>query len=134
MKLLARVTRPLDPPHTSGRCDVELLAQGEASLVARGLEFGEVQLQEAGERSLSEFEVTLFEGLEPGQGARLRVRRWHRYEGATATLRDVWLEARFAPGAPPALCSSGPAPAPALRVLARVWWKADAGTSEPRQE
>lgn len=134
MKLAARVTTPFEAPRRVGLCSVSVLrsdATDRSTLVAGELEFGDVLVDESGTRSMSEFEVTLFAPLAVGEGARIRVRRWHSYEGATSTLRDVWLEARLAEDGSILVQKSSPAPLASLRALSRASWMLDSKSAAP---
>lgn len=137
MKLAVRVTAPFEAPYRAGRCAVDIAPATDAArstLVAGELEFGDIITDAAGTRSLSEFEVTLFEPSATGEGSRIRVRRWHSYEGATSTLRDVWLEARRAADGAIHLQKSSPAPLASLRAISRAWWMLDSKERGPSAE
>lgn len=135
MKLAARVTTPFEAPRRVGLCSVSVVREDSgderSALIASGLEFGDVLIDEAATRSLSEFEVTLFAPLAVGEGSRIRVRRWHSYEGATSTLRDVWFEARLAEDRSILVQKSSPAPLASLRALSRARWMLDSTSDAP---
>jgi hypothetical protein len=66
--------------------------------------------------------------------ARRWIRRWHRYEGATLTLRDVWIEARLAEDRSILVHKSNPAPLGALQARSRASWLIDARRDDPSVE
>jgi hypothetical protein len=129
MKLEARVLDAGDA-RRAGVCAM-YVTQGERSAcVAARLEFGDV-LADSGERSLSEFEVTLFAPVSEGEAPRVRARRWHSYEGGTSTLRDVWVEVRATTEGALSVGPSSPAPAAQLVPRATARWRLADGGREP---
>ncbi|MDP3274254.1 MAG: hypothetical protein Q8Q09_03610 [Deltaproteobacteria bacterium] len=134
MKLTLQVLVALDrtDPYRVGRCDVAVVQAEHTVVVASGLEFGEVFADSAGTRSLSEFEVTLFAVVAPGEPHRVRVRRKHCYEAGTESLRDVWLALQVSRDGAVVAQPSSPMPLSAVTVLATAAWAyADALAREP---
>ncbi len=107
----------------AGVCAVYLALGARSTCIAARLEFGDVLVDSGGTRSLSEFEVTLFAPLLEGEAPRVRVRRWHSYDGGTSTLRDVWLEARAGVDGALSTAPSNPAPMAQLVRRAAVQWR-----------
>lgn len=134
MKLAYRIIEPLGQTHRPARCAVDLVIDAHAICVSDALEFGDIVADASGTRSLSEFDVSLFAPLAPGEGERVRVRKMHSYEGATSTLRDLWFEARPSNEGPPVLLKSSALPSASQQRRSRVWWMLDTPQDEPSLE
>lgn len=134
MRLVARVTSAFRATYTTGQCSVDVTDGAHTSEVARGLEFGDVLVDQSATRSLSEFEATLFAPIAPTEGSRIRVRLWHSYEGGTSSLRDLWFEARRATDGSILVQKSEPAPLAALSAQSRAFWRLAMADGEPVSE
>lgn len=113
---------------------MDVTDDAHTSEVTNNLEFGDVFIDEGKTRSLSEFEATLFAPTSAADGARIRVRTWHSYEGGTSSLRDVWYEVRRAMDGSFLVQKCDPAPLAALSARSRAHWRLAMIDREPASE